>query len=135
MRKILIAIALVAMASICRAETLCTDWGSFNLCVPITTGVETAYGYDFKGKQSQGLASTAFGYWNVNKLGKFDFQFGGVASEFNRGAPFIGVGYRSDADANPILSQVHFGAYGGRNWNDGINFYGLKAAIEFITPK
>lgn len=135
MKKILMAVFTLSSIAICRADNFCTDWGQFNLCLPITTGIDTAYGYDLKGKQSQGLADTSFGKWNVPVLNSsIDFRFGGVISEYEKASPYLGLNYGM---INPLsqIVDVSPGIYGGKNFNDGSYFWGIKASIQFIQPK
>lgn len=133
-KLIIVALLGISLASAVFADTFCTDWGKANLCLPIAKGVDTAYGYDFKGNQSQGLAETPIGVWHVQQDATLNLKFGGVISEFDRGSPFIGLDY---AFTNPIsaFANINPGIYGGKNWVDGSYFWGLKASIQIIAPK
>jgi len=133
MKKLLFGLLLLIGSQV-HADTFCTDWGKANLCLPVVKGVDTAYGYDFISNQSQALAETPIGIWNIKDDAKINFKFGGVLSEFHKGSPFIGIDYSVE---NPLSAfiDINPGIYGGKNWSDGSYFWGLKASIQIIAPK
>lgn len=133
-KKLLIFAVLLSCATFAKADPFCTDWGKVNVCVPIARGVDSAYGFDFKGDQSQGLVETPIGVWNIKNDQKINLKFGGVISEFDKGSPFFGFDY---AIQNPMsmFIDINPGIYGGKNWTDGSYFWGIKASIQIITPK
>lgn len=135
MKKILGCIAIfMAMAGVARAESICSDWGTFNVCLPVSTGVDAAFGYDFRGHKSQGLAETGFAKWRATPSSLLVFKAGGITTDNGKGAPFIGVDYELNGITNPIpgVSSIQPGVYGGKDFHTNEYFYGIKASIPII---
>lgn len=135
MKKIITGIALfVAMAGVAHSAEICTDWGTFNACVPVTTGVSASFGYDFKNHHSHGLAETGFAKWRVASQGVLVFKAGGITTENGKGAPFLGVDYELSGVSNPIpgIMAIQPGIYAGHDFHANEDFYGVKASIPLI---
>lgn len=135
MKRYIIGLAiLLAGAGGARAESICTDWGTFNLCLPVTTGVDAAFGYDFRGHQSQGLAETGFAKWKVTEQGVVVFKAGGITTDNGKGAPFLGADYELAGISNPIpgFASIRPGVYGGKDFHTNEWFYGVKASMPII---
>lgn len=115
-------------------DSFCTDWSKFNLCIPVASGVDGAFGYDFKGHQSRGLAETKVGSMKINSYSRAIFKFGGVTSDDGKGSPFLGADYELNGIKNPIpiLADIRPGFFGGKNFSNGEYFYGIKASIEVM---
>src|SRR5205814_6144265 len=96
MKKLLMVLAVLlagAGSGKAQIQNICTDWGQFNLCLPITSGIDAAFGYDFRGHRSQGLAETPFASWNMGLASKLVFKGGGITTDNGKGAPFLGADY------------------------------------------
>lgn len=135
MKRLILGLAiLLACAGVARADSVCTDWGTFNLCLPVSTGVDAAFGYDFEGHRSQGLAETPWAKWKVIDKGILVFQAGGITSEDGKGAPFLGADYELNGIENPIpgVTSIRPGVYGGKDFHTNEWFYGIKASIPII---
>lgn len=133
-RYILSAAILLASVGALKAESICTDWGTFNLCLPVSTGIDAAFGYDFRGHQSQGLAETGFAKLSVTKTSLLVFKAGGITTEKGKGAPFVGVDYELNGISNPIpgFASIRPGIYGGKDFHTNEYFYGVKASIPIV---
>lgn len=133
MKKMLF-VALFLITGVGQAEEMCTDLGRFNLCLPITTGVQGAFGYNFKGHEMQGLAETSFGRLSLTETSMLVFKAGGITSENSVGAPFVGLDYQLKGAVNPIggVLNISPGIYGGYDFDLDEYFYGVKASIPII---
>lgn len=136
-KKITLALVfIVGVGGWVKADPFCTDWGTFNICLPIASGVDAAFGYDFRGHRSQGLGETPFGSWSITPGSKLVAKVGGVTSQDSTGAPFLGLDYELKGIQNPIpgIASINPGIYGGRDFHTNEDFWGVKFSIPIIVP-
>lgn len=127
--------AVIGSVSNLFAGDFCTDFGIGSLCLPIASGVDGAFGYDFKGHRSQGLGETKVGSVKVTSTSQLVLKAGGITTENGKGAPFLGFDYEIKGIENPIpgITTIHPGVYGGHDFHTNEWFYGLKASIPVFN--
>ena len=129
MKKLLLALAVVFVASVARADdNAFFKIGPLSLNIPFKTGAVT-YMYDFKAKQNLvGGETTIATLWD-----RLEGTIGAVTSLDGQGAPFVG--------GNVILgnllerwvslpTDLKVGAFGGYDFNAEHEIYGLKASYK-----
>lgn len=135
MKKIVVAIALLTIGTIAKAEPLCTTWsGGVNVCLPLSS-LDGAYGYNFNSKVgtgNQALLETAF----ATIKDKASLTFGGAKSPEEVPSPYVSITYGlrnpvSIADNNP-LSWLRPGVYVGKKFDTSEWFYGLKTSVNIF---
>lgn len=133
MKKLVFVVGWLFVSGIAKADNFCTDWGKVNVCLPIASGVEGAFGYDFKGKQSQGLGATPIAKWNVHANHYLTLKFGGVTTANGKGAPFLGLDYNVNIPNPTGINTITPGIYVGHDWHIHEDFYGVKFAVPIIS--